>query len=93
VGEDTVIGAHCYLIGGGDYNTDRLDIPIAQQGVKVMGGLRVERGVWLGAHVTVLGGLTVGADSIIGAGAVVTESIPARSIAVGVPARVIRMRG
>jgi serine acetyltransferase len=50
----------------------------------------IRRGVELGANCVILGPVEVGADSIIGAGAVVTKSIPARSLAVGVPARVIR---
>ncbi|MCJ7826813.1 MAG: sugar O-acetyltransferase [Demequinaceae bacterium] len=46
--------------------------------------------VWLGGGVIVLGGVTIGENSIIGAGAVVTKDIPANVIAVGNPARVIR---
>ena len=46
--------------------------------------------VWLGARVIVLGGVTIGDGSCIGAGSVVAHDIPARSLAVGVPARVIR---
>jgi len=91
-GMDVAIGPQCYIAGGGNYNTDRLDIPIAQQGLRVIGGSCIEDGVWLGAHVTVLGGVNIGRDSIIGAGAVVTKSIPARAIALGVPAQVVRMR-
>lgn len=45
---------------------------------------------WLCAGVTVCGGVTIGAGSIIAAGAVVTRDIPPNSIAVGVPARVLR---
>jgi acetyltransferase-like isoleucine patch superfamily enzyme len=92
IGSNVAIGPQCYITGGGNYNTDRLDIPIAQQGGQVLGGSRIEEGVWIGAHATVLGGVTIGRDSIIGAGAVVTKSIPERAIAVGVPARVIKMR-
>lgn len=92
IGDDIVIGAHCYLVGGGQYNTDRLDLPIAQQGLRPTGGTRVEWGVWLGARVSVLGGVTIGSDSVVGAGAVVTRPLPARSICVGVPARVMRTR-
>ena len=48
------------------------------------------RNVWLGANVTVLPGVTIGDDAVIGAGSVVTRDIPARSIAVGSPAHVVR---
>ena len=46
--------------------------------------------VWLGGGVIVCPGVTIGDDCVIGAGAVVTRDIPARSLAVGSPARVIR---
>ncbi|WP_239512495.1 sugar O-acetyltransferase [Bifidobacterium aerophilum] len=45
---------------------------------------------WFGGGVTVVGGVTIGDGCVIGAGAVVTHDIPANSVAVGVPARVIR---
>ena len=45
---------------------------------------------WIGANVTILPGVEIGEHAVIGAGSVVTKSIPARSIAVGVPARVIK---
>jgi maltose O-acetyltransferase len=50
----------------------------------------LEDGVWLAARVTVLKGVTIGAHAVIGAGSVVTEDIPPRVLAAGVPARVIR---
>lgn len=50
----------------------------------------VEEGVWIGARAIVLGGVTIGKFSIVGAGSVVTKDIPAYSIVVGNPARVIR---
>jgi acetyltransferase-like isoleucine patch superfamily enzyme len=49
----------------------------------------LERGVWIGARATVLKGVTIGEYSVIGTGSVVTRSIPPRSFAAGVPARVI----
>jgi maltose O-acetyltransferase len=52
--------------------------------------IALEENVWLGARVIVLPGVTIGAGSVIGAGAVVNSSIPARSVAVGVPARVVK---
>jgi acetyltransferase-like isoleucine patch superfamily enzyme len=49
----------------------------------------IGRRVWCGARVTICAGVEVGDDVVIGAGAVVVKPIPARSIAAGVPARVI----
>lgn len=50
----------------------------------------LERNVWLATRVIVLRGVTIGEGSIIGAGSVVTRSIPAHSFAAGVPAKVLR---
>lgn len=46
--------------------------------------------VWLGARVTVLPGVTIGDDAVIGAGSIVTRDVPAGMVAVGSPARVVR---
>ena len=44
--------------------------------------------MWIGANVTVLPGVTIGKNSVIGAGAVVTKNIPDNCLAVGVPAEI-----
>ncbi len=50
----------------------------------------LEDDVWLGARVIVLKGVTIGQGAVIGAGSVVTRSIPPRSVAVGQPAKVVK---
>jgi acetyltransferase-like isoleucine patch superfamily enzyme len=50
----------------------------------------IERNVWIATAATILGGVTVGENSVIGAGAVVTKDVPANSFVAGVPAKVIR---
>jgi maltose O-acetyltransferase len=49
--------------------------------------------VWLGGGVIVCPGVTIGEDTVVGAGAVVTKNLPAGVVAVGVPARVLREIG
>ena len=63
--------------------------PIMDQGITAR-GITIEDGCWIGAGAIVLDGVTIGKGSCVGAGAVVTKSIPPHSLAVGVPARVIR---
>lgn len=53
-------------------------------------GIYIEKNVWVGNGVTILKGVTIGEGSVIAAGSVVTHPIPARSLAAGIPARVIK---
>jgi acetyltransferase-like isoleucine patch superfamily enzyme len=53
--------------------------------------VRIGFGSWIGANATLLPGVTLGRCCVVGAGAVVTESFPAYSVVVGVPARVVRV--
>jgi acetyltransferase-like isoleucine patch superfamily enzyme len=55
-------------------------------------GIVVGDNVWLGAGSSVLDGVTLGRNVVVGAGAVVTSDLPDGSVAVGVPARVVRAR-
>lgn len=52
---------------------------------------RVQKGASIGSSVTLLAGITVGANAIVGAGSVVTKDVPANAIVAGNPAKVIRM--
>jgi acetyltransferase-like isoleucine patch superfamily enzyme len=70
---------------------DRTDVPVSQQG-RIGLPIHIGEGSWLGAHAVVAGGVSVGEQAIIGAGAVVLESVPAYHTAAGVPAKIIRDR-
>jgi acetyltransferase-like isoleucine patch superfamily enzyme len=52
--------------------------------------ITVEANVWIGAAATILPGVTIGADSVVAAGAVVTHDVPPATVVAGVPATVIR---
>lgn len=68
------------------------DLPLRQQPVQTKGGIVIGDDVWLGVGTIVLDGVTIGEGAIVGAGSVVTRDIPAMAIAVGNPAKVIRIR-
>lgn len=52
--------------------------------------VKIEDGVWLASGVIINPGVQIGKNSVVGAGAVVTRDIPANSVAVGIPAKVIK---
>lgn len=90
IGENTLVAAYVYIIGGGhDYK--RIDIPISEQD-KPSHGINVEKNCWIGAGAKIFDGVNIGEDTVIGAGAVVVRDIPAFSIAAGIPARVAKSR-
>lgn len=91
IGNKVIVAGHCYL-GGGQYHTDRTDMPIVDQGN--IHGLHMSIGdhVWIGAGAVVISGVTVGRDAIVAAGAVVTKDVPDFAVVAGVPARVLKIR-
>jgi acetyltransferase-like isoleucine patch superfamily enzyme len=90
--DSALLAPYVYLVGGGTHNFDDTSVAITEQDLTFKGGITLGRNCWLGARVTVLDGTTIGRDSVIGAGAVVTENIPDFSIAVGIPAKVMKRR-
>jgi len=89
------IGEHCMfangcLISDAAHRFDDPVKPVPWQGFSSKGPTRVGDNVWCGAHVVITSGVTVGERCVIGANSVVTEDIPPFSIAVGVPAKVLR---
>ncbi|MET0196770.1 MAG: DapH/DapD/GlmU-related protein [Rhodococcus fascians] len=86
IGPNCLIGTHCFIIDTGFHELDpdrRLEVPAPCP-------VTIGRNVWLGARVIVMPGVTIGDDSAIAAGSVVTSDVPPRCLAAGVPARVIR---
>ncbi len=90
LGKNNLFAAYCYLIGG-EHTYDRTDVSVLEQ-ERISRGITIEDNVWLGASVKVNDGVTIGRDSIIGTSAVVREDVPEFSIAVGIPAKVVKSR-
>lgn len=74
-----------------NHNFDRTDIPIHKQGC-TSEPITIEDDVWIAGKVMITAGVTIGTGCVVGAGSVVTKDLPPWSVAVGVPARVIRSR-
>jgi acetyltransferase-like isoleucine patch superfamily enzyme len=84
IGARTLISASCNIAS----ITHSEQIATRGRGIELP--VVIEEDCWLGAGAIVLPGVRIGRGSIIGAGAVVTKDIPPLSLAVGVPARVVR---
>lgn len=90
IGAGTVVGAFSYFLSGGEYDYADPTPFCEQNGTRTRGALRIGPDCWLAARVTVLDGASIGERCVVGAGAVVTQPLPPRSVAVGVPARVVK---
>jgi acetyltransferase-like isoleucine patch superfamily enzyme len=88
IGKNSKIASFCFIT---DFNHryDDKKMPIAKQGY-VTDPIMIGDNVWIGTHSVILPGVKIGNNSVIGAGSVVTRSIPANSVAVGNPAKVIK---
>lgn len=72
-------------------NYTHLCIPPEKRPLSSKGEIHISENVWIGEGACILAGVSIGKGSIIGANAVVTKDIPAYSIAVGIPAKVIKV--
>jgi maltose O-acetyltransferase len=86
IGERCQIGTYCMIMDNDFHRLEpdrRLERPPSRPIV-------LEDNVWIGGHSIVISGVRIGADSVVGAGSVVTKDVPPRTVVAGVPARVIR---
>jgi acetyltransferase-like isoleucine patch superfamily enzyme len=89
IGKDVVIAQRVYITDN-LHGYDEISTAITYQPLVHPGPVEIEDQVWLGEGVCVLPNITIGKHSVIGSNAVVTKSIPPYSVAIGVPAKVIK---
>jgi acetyltransferase-like isoleucine patch superfamily enzyme len=95
IGNNVLIASKVYIsdISHGDYSggqQDSLPLSLPQERKLVSKEVQIGDCVWIGESVSILPGVTVGQGSIIGANSLVSKDIPAYTIAVGNPARIIK---
>lgn len=86
IGDDVQIGPNVQLLTP----THPIDPDLRRQRWEAAAPITIEENVWIGGGAIVLAGVTVGARSVVGAGAVVTRDVPPDVVVVGNPARVLR---
>jgi maltose O-acetyltransferase len=86
IGDDVQIGPNVQLLTP----THPVDADPRREKWEAAHPITIGDNVWLGGGVIVLPGVTIGSDTVVGAGAVVTQDLPAGVLAVGKPARVVR---
>ncbi len=86
---NNVIFAQNIVTSGLNHGYEDIHIPISKQATNTA-KINIEEDSWIGANAVITAGVTIGKHCVIAAGAIVTKSIPAYSIAVGNPARVIK---
>jgi acetyltransferase-like isoleucine patch superfamily enzyme len=88
IGDDVLLAPYVQILAI-DHVVQSSRVPIMNQGL-ITRGIVIESGAWLGAGAVITDGVRVGRNAVVGAGAVVTRDVPDGTVAVGVPARVVR---
>lgn len=86
---DHVLTANNVYISDNVHSYENVNIPIIKQPVKFKRSVEIGDGCWIGENVCIIGA-RIGKNSVIGANAVVTSDVPDYSVAVGIPAKVIK---
>ena len=91
IGDDSMIGPNTSIIAN-NYNYDKLDVPIQEQGTICKHGIKIANNVWIGAGCCILDGADIGSGVIVAPNSVVSSKIPENTIVMGNPAKVIFKR-
>ena len=89
IGDYVMIGPNVTIATAGH----PIEPSLRRQGMQYNMEVHIGNNVWLGAGVMILPGVTIGENSVIGAGSIVTKDIPANVVAVGNPCRILREIG
>lgn len=92
IGNNVMMGPEV-VIYTRSHKHDKIDVAMQAQGMTEASPVVIGDDVWIGRRAIIMPGVVIGKGSIIGAGAVVTKSIDEYSVAVGVPAKIIKKRG
>ncbi|HEX8549903.1 MAG TPA: DapH/DapD/GlmU-related protein [Cytophagaceae bacterium] len=94
IGNNVLLASRIFISdhSHGEISQEALALPPVKRPLCSKGPVIIEDNVWVGEGVSILAGVTIGRNSIIGANAVVTKSIPENSVAIGVPAKVINKK-
>lgn len=90
IGDDVLIAANVFICDC-QHGFQTATAPYKDQPLQAIAPIKIGQGTWLGQNVVVMPGVTIGDYVIVGANSVVTRSLPARTIAVGMPAKVIKI--
>ena len=91
IGDGLLTGRFVYIGDNthGGLSWEEASIPPVNRNLNSKGPITIGRNVWIGDRVSILGGVTIGDNVIIGAGSIVTHDVPSNCIAVGVPAKIV----
>ena len=106
LGEDFFANHHCVMLDAAEIRigarvligpavhlytaTHPIDAKERSAGIQMIAPITLGDDCWIGGHTVIMPGVTIGARAVIGAGSVVTHDVPADTVAVGNPCRVIR---
>lgn len=88
--EDDVMFASNIHINDSSHGFETADVPFKYQRISNIAPILIKKGCWIGQNVVILSGVTIGENTIIGANSIITSSIPARCIAAGSPAKILK---
>ncbi len=88
IGDDVMIGPNVSIVTSGHPME-----PSQRRASVIAKPIVIKRNIWIAAGATIIGGVTIGENSVVAAGSVVTRDVPPNTLAAGNPARVIRSIG